>query len=131
MNLVIDIGNTRIKCALFHENELQELRFYNDFNDILNDKDLKSKATNAIIGSVVDGAEEWQQALSKFIPTLLFTSTTKTPLINSYQSFATLGSDRLCASVAGYYLHPNNAVLTIDAGTCVKSLQQTGNAKFY
>ncbi len=120
MNLVIDIGNTRIKCALFHKNNLQELRFYNHFKDMMDDEFVTSKATQAILGSVVDGAEQWQQKLNKTIPTLLFTSSTKTPLANLYQSAATLGSDRLCASVASYYLHPNKAVLTIDAGTCIK-----------
>lgn len=120
MNLVIDIGNTRIKCALFHQNNLQELLFYNHFNDILNNQQLTSMATHAIIGSVVAGAELWQLKLNDLIPTLLFTNTTKTPLINSYKTIATLGSDRLCASVAGYYLHPNKPVLTIDAGTCIK-----------
>lgn len=120
MNLVIDIGNTRIKCALFQNNALYELKLYNHFNDIINDKPFILKANQAIIGSVVDGTEQWQKELSKFVPTLLFTSVTKTPLVNLYQSVATLGSDRLCASIAGYYLHPNKAVLTIDAGTCIK-----------
>lgn len=120
MNLVIDIGNTRIKCALFDANNIIELRFYSYFDELLSDKPFVSRARKAIIGSVVEGAELWQQKLSKLIPTQLFTSSTPTPLVNLYASAATLGSDRLAAAVAGYYLHPNCNVLTIDAGTCIK-----------
>lgn len=120
MNLVVDIGNTRIKCALFNNNELVELCFYNSFEQLLEDKNLIDRAKQAIIGSVINGAEELQQTLNKQLPTLLFEANTKTPLINDYQSTATLGSDRLLAAVAGYYLYPNSSVLTIDAGTCFK-----------
>jgi type III pantothenate kinase len=40
--------------------------------------------------------------------------------VNKYDSPETLGKDRLAAAVAGNHLFPNQNVLVIDAGTCIK-----------
>jgi type III pantothenate kinase len=69
---------------------------------------------------VVKEQEDFYQAINAVVPTTIFTSDTKIPLINLYQSASTLGSDRLAASVGAYFLYPNANVLVIDAGTCIK-----------
>lgn len=120
MNLVIDIGNTRIKAALFKGKHLIEQKEFNTVNSVLTDQLFLNKAKNAIISSVVDGKDDFYSAINNIIPTLIFTSETKIPLINLYQSAATLGSDRLAASIGGYYIYPKSNVLIIDAGTCIK-----------
>ena len=120
MNLVIDIGNTRTKAALFHNKECLSLKVYNSLHDLLNDTPFFEKAQQAIIASVVDGLEHQFELLNSLIPTIIFTSDTPIPIQNLYLSSATLGSDRLCASIAGYALYPHSNVLTIDAGTCLK-----------
>ncbi|MBL7936839.1 MAG: type III pantothenate kinase, partial [Bacteroidia bacterium] len=120
MNLIIDIGNTRIKAALFKNNHLIENRVYNQINEILSDIPFISKAKQAIIGSVVDGLDSFYTNLNTIVPTVIYTSNTKIPITNLYQTASTLGSDRLCASVGGYYLYPNSNVLVVDAGTCIK-----------
>lgn len=120
MNLVIDIGNTRIKSALFAGNALHTFKTFDSFEQLLVEIDFLNQANHAIIGSVVDGLDSFYGRLHEKMPTLIFKSSTKIPLINLYQSVATLGSDRLSAAIASYYLHPNCNVLTIDAGTCIK-----------
>lgn len=120
MNLVIDIGNTRVKAALFKDNDLFELKIYDSVSALLSDFNFIRQAKNAIIGSVVDELELFYSALSSILPTLVFNSQTKTPLINLYHSAATLGSDRLAASIGAYNLYPNSTILVIDAGTCIK-----------
>ncbi len=120
MNLVIDIGNTRAKAALFKGNHLFEHKVYSEITDLLSDTSFVNQAKNAIIGSVVDELDDFYKALSANIPSLVFTSQTKIPIINQYQSASTLGSDRLSASVGAYYLYPNANVLVIDTGTCIK-----------
>jgi type III pantothenate kinase len=120
LNLIIDIGNTRIKAALFNGADLLEYKVYDTVNAILSDKPFILKAKKAIIGSVIKEQESFYTSLNEIIPTWVFTSETKIPLNNLYQSASTLGSDRLAASVGGYYLHPNANVLVIDAGTCIK-----------
>lgn len=120
MNLVIDIGNTRVKAALFKGNLLLEYKVYAKVTDLLSDSSFINQAKNAIVGSVVDELKDFYKELNQIIPTLVFTSETKIPLTNLYQSLSTLGSDRLSASVGAYYLYPNANVLVIDAGTCIK-----------
>ncbi|MCF8423057.1 MAG: type III pantothenate kinase [Bacteroidia bacterium] len=120
MNLVIDIGNTCVKAALFKNNHLIDHKTFNDFNELLADKTLLNQAQHAIICSVVDGLDKWYEKLNVVLPIHLFTDKTKIPLINSYQSISTLGSDRIAAAVGAYSLYPNSNVLVVDAGTCIK-----------
>ena len=120
MNLIIDIGNTRVKAAVFNGETLLESKVYDNVSAILSDKAFISKAKKAIIGTVVKEQEDFYSALNAIIPTILFNSETKIPLTNLYQSVSTLGSDRLAASVGAYYLYPNANVLVIDLGTCIK-----------
>ena len=120
MNLAIDIGNTRVKAALFNGNELLEIKHFESLKTFVSEKTFIKKADRAIIGSVVSGLEEDIKELQNYIPAQLFATATKIPLKNLYESASTLGSDRLSASIGSYYLHPNKNVLTIDAGTCIK-----------
>lgn len=120
MNLIIDIGNTRVKAALFKENQLFELRIFESVSELLSDLSFIKQAQNAIIGSVVDDLTLFYSALDSIIPTLIFTHQTKIPLLNLYHSASTLGSDRLAAAVGANMLYPSKDVLVIDAGTCIK-----------
>ncbi|MES2761434.1 MAG: type III pantothenate kinase [Bacteroidota bacterium] len=120
MNLIIDIGNTRIKAALFNSYGPVEDKVYTNVGDILADTAFIAQAKRAIIGTVVSETESFYKSLNAIIPTTVFNSQTKIPLNNLYQSASTLGSDRLAASVGAYNLYPNANVLVIDAGTCIK-----------
>jgi type III pantothenate kinase len=120
MNLVLDFGNTRIKAALFVEDEITWMKSYLHVEELLKDFSNIQQAQNTIISSVTDShlpLVEWLQSRSRF---LLFEAATPTPLKNLYESRSTLGSDRLAASVGASVLHPFKNVLTIDAGTCIK-----------
>lgn len=120
MNLAIDIGNTRIKAGLFSGKELIKLHYYESLQKLVADTTFIKQAQKAIIGSVVEGLENEIKILRGLIPVEIFTSNTKIPITNSYQSASTLGSDRLLASVGAYNLYSNADVLVIDAGTCIK-----------
>ncbi len=119
LNLVIDIGNTRIKSALYSGSELVELKIYSSPTELLNSPQIQ-KCSQIIIGSVVKEADELVKNLQNLKPTIIFTTQTPIPLQNNYKSLSTLGSDRLAASIGAYYLYPNHNVLVIDAGTCIK-----------
>lgn len=128
MNLIIDIGNTRVKAGLFKENELKHSFIYNHsvkeeniVYELIN-KEIFSKYTvvNCILASVVDPVDLFINQLNRHVPTLLFSSTTPTPLNNNYNSAATLGSDRLAAATGGHTLFPGKNILVIDIGTCIK-----------
>lgn len=120
MNLVIDIGNTATKSGLFNGAELIEFRQYTTPYQLCGDAAFIKKAKRAMVGTVLEHTELLLNTLNELIPTQLFTSQTPIPLTNLYQTASTLGSDRLSAAVATYYLHPHANSLTIDAGTCLK-----------
>lgn len=120
MNLILDFGNTRIKTALFKGAELIENRVFDSENELLANLDAFAGVKNCIIGSVTNQHQQTSKLLSTKFNTLVFAASTPIPLKNLYKSALTLGSDRIAASVGSWSLYPNQNVLTIDAGTCIK-----------
>lgn len=120
MNLIIDVGNTRVKAALFKERDLVELKVYPTINDLAADKPFYTRASRGMLGSVV-GAFETVGVLLSGIKELNYYSVKQAaPIKNLYKNPDTLGSDRLASSVGAFSLYPNKNVLVIDAGTCLK-----------
>lgn len=119
MNLVVDIGNTRTKTALYQGETLVDLSIHNHYEDIFFG-DFIERSSNIIVGSVLNDVDALISMLSKLKPCQLFTTQTQIPIQNKYQSISSLGSDRIAASIGAYSLYPNNNVLVIDAGTCIK-----------
>lgn len=121
MKLIIDIGNTRIKAAVFEKKEL--LNFYQFKNtDELLDSGIIEKYSikKSILGSVVNDIDLFTKELEKQTQLLIFNSETPVPLKNRYKSAHTLGSDRLAAAIGGNAISRDQDILVIDAGTCVK-----------
>ncbi len=138
MNLIVDIGNTRIKAGVFQQDELKQHFAFNHpitelttIKELINKEILNDRAvTNCIVASVVDPIDLFVNYLKEKAPTLLFTDTTPTPLVNMYKSATTLGSDRLAAAVGGYVLFPGKNILVIDTGTCLKYNFVTNDSKY-
>ena len=119
MNLILDFGNTRIKAATFKEGEILSLKTYTNASELQSEIHLFDQIQFIIISSVTQAHLPFLELFKSKSP-LLFTSQTKIPLFNSYQSISTLGSDRIAASIGAFTFFPNQNVLTIDAGTCIK-----------
>lgn len=109
-----------MKAALFEGDRIVQLKYYTSQDEAWNDIDFIRQAKAAMIGSVVNDTGRLADKLSTLFPVQLFSSDTKIPLENLYQSASTLGSDRLAASIGAYALYPNADVLVVDAGTCIK-----------
>ena len=121
MKLIIDIGNTRVKAALFEQHLLKDFFVFNSTEELLSANLIeKYFVTHSIIGSVVNDIEPFVEELKKLTDVLVFTDKTPIPIKNLYRSAHTLGSDRLAGAVGGNNLFPNQDVLVIDAGTCIK-----------
>ena len=120
MNLAIDIGNSRIKWARFDGKEVIEsgMTPESDLNALQALIEFHHTDTLAI-SSVVQLSDEFL-AFCHLKNVLLINSETPIPIQNNYATPATLGIDRLCAAIGAKSLFPNNAVLTIDIGTCIK-----------
>lgn len=122
MNLIVDIGNTKVKLALFDNNQIVRLESStlkeNDCVAVFISK--HSDITNSIVSSVRNYPSELISLLESTCKhVVFFNSDVKTPVKNLYESKKTLGYDRLAACIGANYLKPNCNVLIVDAGTAV------------
>lgn len=116
MNLVVDIGNTNVKAALFDGEALY--RVFENVQALL--KWLETHRTsNAILSRTGNVAEPEATLQLKAIPYLIVNHKARLPIKIAYASPATLGADRIAGSVAASALFPGYPVLKIDFGTCI------------
>jgi type III pantothenate kinase len=121
LKLIIDIGNTRIKAAVFDKKELLHSFIFQNTPELLNSGIIeKYNITDCIIGTVVNEAEMFADELKKRTNVLVFNSGISIPIKNLYKTAHTLGSDRLAAAIGANAIARNQDLLVIDAGTCVK-----------
>ena len=102
MNLIIDIGNTQTKYALFRTDVMIEFctSQAQDIALIEEWQNKYSKLSAAIVSSVQGKPDDFLKILGlKFPQLIFFDQNTLTPLENLYESKATLGYDRLAACV--------------------------------
>jgi len=115
-NLIIDIGNTRIKAALFQG---AELLWESAFQDL---EEAKANVENldfkyCLISSVRWSHDELIEAFP--FDFLYLTHELKLPIQNLYASPNTLGLDRIAAAVGAWSKSENTPVLAIDLGSCI------------
>ena len=119
-NLVIDIGNTFSKLAIFNNKKLADLVQVDNLTlHYLRDYLQGREVDNAIISSVNTEIEEFEQLLAKKTRYHRFTALSKSNLINHYKTPQTLGLDRYAAVIAAESLYPKRNCLVIDAGSCI------------
>jgi len=121
MNLIIDIGNTRSKAAVFKEDTLIKVIVFDKKKIVKKIKKiiLKYPISSGIISSVGLISDKKIKTLKKITPFIELSATTKVPFINLYKTPSTLGVDRIALATASLKNHKNKNVLIIDAGTCI------------
>lgn len=121
MNLVIDVGNTRIKLAVFELNTLKEIFIVTKktLEKTLNNVSKHYKINNAIISSVAEIPDELQKYIENISTIIYLNQKTKVPFINQYETPNTLGVDRIALVAAAVTQFSNQNTLVIDAGTCI------------
>jgi len=119
-NLVIDIGNTLTKVAVFDQHQLLHTEYYPDAEEkTLVELIEKYNISRGIISSVRNQTEEWREAVQERIGLKYFSRDMAAGIRNQYKSPETLGVDRLAAAIGAYTLYPGKSSLVIDAGTCI------------
>jgi type III pantothenate kinase len=122
MILAVDVGNTRIKAAVFEGNTLLESFVFlktaleKSIQYILE----KYKNTSDIVVASVSDVEK--QAFFSFenAVNIHFVSHKDAfPFVNRYETPQTLGIDRMVLAAGATLQFPNQNRLVIDAGTCV------------
>jgi type III pantothenate kinase len=130
--LVIDIGNTLVKLAVFKGPVLLEAGHYSTVNDEWLQQLLgKHQITQAIFSSVKQEPEAWLSRLAKQINLVKFERSMAGGLHNHYLTPHTLGLDRLAAVMGARHLYPQNNNLVIDAGTCITYDGVDAGANYY
>ena len=119
-NLVIDVGNTFSKIAVFEKND----SVYISKSTALQDHDIsglikKYQVKNLILSSVKEQEEHQYEADYPQLNYLRFDHQTRIPIKNNYATPQTLGLDRLAAVIGAKDIFPSEPVLVIDAGTCI------------
>lgn len=132
MNLIVDIGNTRVKAALFEGGEPVAERCVERLDAaVLDDLTAGGRVRRAIVSSTRGEAAGVLALLRPRTDFLLeFTPATPVPIANAYLTPATLGRDRLAAAVGAVVRYPGRNVLIVDCGTALTMDLVTADATF-
>ena len=122
MNLVIDIGNSASKLAVFKDNKLLESLLA----DQIGKRELDSMITRypGIEKGILSSVRKNESGLMAFLKEqagffLYLDHRTPLPIKNLYGSKTTLGYDRIAAAVGANFLFRDKDLLIIDMGTAI------------
>jgi type III pantothenate kinase len=122
MILAIDVGNTRIKGAVFEDANLVETfvflktQLQVSIENILNKH---KKVSNIVVASVSDLDKQTFLDFEELVKIHFVSHNDPFPFINRYETPKTLGIDRLVLATGATLRFPKQNRLVIDAGTCV------------
>ena len=123
MNLIIDIGNTRAKVALFSCGKLIESYIVEPLTREYIDELLQRHpgVNQAIVSSTRGNIDEVVAMLDDIVDYVVGfkPGLTPVPIGNDYHTPLTLGADRLAAAVGGVVLYPDSDLLIMDLGTAI------------
>lgn len=120
-DLILDIGNSRTKAAVFNGVQLLALRAFAN-EDLLGFQGFIDTLSvqRAALGSVAGDGNALVVGLRKRdVPIIELSSQSPAPIRSAYSTMPTLGVDRWANAAAAAALYPGRAALAIDLGTCI------------
>ncbi len=117
MDLIVDVGNTRIKVAVFEDGSLKEHisceqeNLISTINKILTSHEVKRRFFSSVKSNFGFLETDYDFIALK--------RTMSMPFENHYETKETLGLDRLALAASAVKLYPGFNTLVIDAGSCV------------
>ncbi|MCF8302836.1 MAG: type III pantothenate kinase [Bacteroidales bacterium] len=119
--MVIDIGNTLTKLAVFQNDKLVESYSFKGISKetIAGIQKKYPGLKKCLISSVVDVSPDIKRFLDETMNYFQLDETTPLPLKVNYKTPETLGNDRIAAVVMGNALYPDENVLVVEAGTAI------------
>tara|TARA_B100001564_G_scaffold359995_1_gene384491 strand:- start:57869 stop:58600 length:732 start_codon:yes stop_codon:yes gene_type:complete len=122
MKLILDIGNSLIKLAVFDSKLQIEYRSFKE-------KELKTSLSKVlkdypninfvVVSSVSTLKKNKIKIFFDGYKILFLDSKVRLPFNSLYETTETLGADRIALVAAAHYIYPNQNVLIIDTGTCI------------
>ena len=122
MLLTIDVGNSRIKVAVFEHNKQLDFFIFEANEALKNFENIFEKYPNLqkiILSSVGKLEKEVVDFIQNRFPTEIIDHKSKFPFTNLYATPETLGIDRMVLAAGATLMYPNQNRLIIDAGTCI------------
>ena len=122
MNLIIDIGNSSVKMALFEgETLIEEERIaHHELSDRLVSRADDKQIKRAIVSSVRTLDKDTEKAISTLpCPCLRMSAHLQLPFRIAYKTPETLGADRVAAAAEAWCQQPGRDLLVIDMGTAI------------
>lgn len=122
MNLVIDIGNTLIKMAVFQDDILlkKKIALKQDFLKNLEELEQKYPKTQfVLLSSVSKTPSKWIRKLEDQFQLYVLNPQLPQLFKNLYATPNSLGNDRIALVSAACRHYPGKNALVVDAGTCV------------
>ncbi len=122
MILAVDVGNSRVKCAVFEHNNLIEHFNFSKENiktTIQNCLDKHQKIEHLVVASVANFNENDFLDFNNRVKIHIIDTDDDFPFNNLYQTPKTLGIDRMVLAAGAVIQFPNKNRLVIDAGTCI------------
>ncbi|HET9055582.1 MAG TPA: type III pantothenate kinase [Chitinophagaceae bacterium] len=120
VTLCFDFGNTRLKCAVFKNEALQEIIVLDDDSEAtLRDLISKYKPHKSVLSSVINHNETIEPLLASVSQFHKLSHLTKLPITSPVGKPETIGADRLALSVAAVHFYPGKNNLVIGLGTAI------------
>lgn len=121
MYLIIDIGNTLQKMAVFSETgELVELQKYRQLTpNRIEQLFTQHKFSHAILSSVGKYNVDIEAVIRQYCPLIILSPSTPLPIKIKYKTPTSLGSDRVANAVGASRRFPVQNVLSIQLGSCM------------
>jgi type III pantothenate kinase len=119
--LIVDIGNTRVKVAVFRGDVLVSLEIsFKRYTYKILKKHLDSSDVSAAILSNTSEVDGSVLSLFSALPCFIHLDhLTRIPIALNYETPHTLGRDRIAAAIGAVKRYPSKPVLFIDMGTCI------------
>jgi type III pantothenate kinase len=122
MILAVDVGNTRIKAAVFEGNTLLESFIFLKAElekSIQNILEKYKNTTDLVVASVSDVEKQAFFSFENAVNIHFVSQKDVFPFVNRYETPQTLGIDRMVLAAGATLQFPDQNRLVIDAGTCV------------
>lgn len=120
MNLIIDIGNTKVKFAVFENDKVVFEETHMQENIAMLQNIIREfKIKNSILSSVRDENTDFIKLLNENTRFFAFNTLLSIPIKNLYKTPSSLGNDRLAGIIGANYIFPNDDCLVIDSGTAI------------
>ncbi|MBK6363516.1 MAG: type III pantothenate kinase [Saprospiraceae bacterium] len=120
MNLVIDVGNSRIKYAIFEDGNIiksdrLDKEAFASFLEMITTYSIKT----VIFSASGKYDDNWISGLRSKYTTIFFDKTTPLPITICYETPESLGRDRIAGCVGAWKHFPGQTSIVIDMGTCI------------